>query len=42
VFLRIGSANLNNRSFGFDTECDIALEAHDAADEAGIAGSAPA
>src|SRR5690606_28659103 len=24
--LRIGSANLNNRSMGFDTECDIAAE----------------
>jgi uncharacterized membrane protein YdjX (TVP38/TMEM64 family) len=27
TFLRIGSANLNNRSMGLDTECDIALEA---------------
>src|SRR5690606_26921955 len=27
VFLRIGSANLNNRSMGFDTECDVAIEA---------------
>ena len=26
--LRVGSANLNNRSMGFDTECDIALEAN--------------
>ncbi|WP_207792007.1 phospholipase D-like domain-containing protein [Siccirubricoccus phaeus] len=25
--LRVGSANLNNRSGGFDTECDLALEA---------------
>ncbi len=25
--LRIGSANLNNRSSGFDTECDVAIEA---------------
>ncbi len=25
--LRIGSANLNNRSTGFDTECDLAIEA---------------
>lgn len=25
--LRIGSANLNNRSMGFDTECDLAVEA---------------
>ena len=24
--LRIGSTNLNNRSFGFDTECDVAAE----------------
>jgi len=27
VFLRIGSANLNNRSMGLDTECDLAIEA---------------
>ncbi len=27
VFLRIGSANLNNRSGGLDTECDMAVEA---------------
>lgn len=26
-FVRIGSANLNNRSMGFDTECDLAMEA---------------
>ncbi|MEW6394986.1 MAG: phospholipase D-like domain-containing protein [Pseudomonadota bacterium] len=25
--LRIGSANLNNRSMGFDTECDLAIDA---------------
>ncbi|WP_193369906.1 VTT domain-containing protein [Pelagibius marinus] len=25
--LRVGSANLNNRSMGMDTECDLALEA---------------
>jgi phosphatidylserine/phosphatidylglycerophosphate/cardiolipin synthase-like enzyme len=25
--LRVGSANLNNRSLGFDTECDLAIEA---------------
>ena len=25
--LRIGSANINNRSMGFDTECDLVLEA---------------
>lgn len=29
AFLRIGSSNLNNRSMGFDTECDLALEAND-------------
>ena len=27
VLLRIGSANLNNRSMGFDTECDMSFEA---------------
>ena len=26
-FLRIGSSNLNNRSVGFDLECDLAIEA---------------
>ena len=25
--LRIGSSNLNNRSMGFDSECDLAVEA---------------
>jgi phosphatidylserine/phosphatidylglycerophosphate/cardiolipin synthase-like enzyme len=25
--LRIGSSNLNNRSMGFDSECDVAIEA---------------
>jgi phosphatidylserine/phosphatidylglycerophosphate/cardiolipin synthase-like enzyme len=29
--LRVGSTNLNNRSFGFDTECDVAIEAYDEA-----------
>src|SRR5262249_671538 len=33
-FLRIGSANLSNRSMGLDTECDIALEARGRADVA--------
>jgi phosphatidylserine/phosphatidylglycerophosphate/cardiolipin synthase-like enzyme len=28
---RVGSANLNNRSGGFDTECELAVEAHDEA-----------
>ncbi len=27
--LRVGSANLNNRSIGLDTECDLAFEAKD-------------
>ena len=27
IFLRVGSANVNNRSTGFDTECDLTLEA---------------
>jgi phosphatidylserine/phosphatidylglycerophosphate/cardiolipin synthase-like enzyme len=27
--VRAGSANLNNRSAGFDTECDLAIEAAD-------------
>ncbi len=26
-WLRIGSANLSNRSMGMDTECDVTLEA---------------
>ncbi len=25
-FIRVGSSNLNNRSMGFDTECDLAVE----------------
>jgi len=28
--LRVGSANLNNRSIGLDTECDLAFEGRDA------------
>jgi phosphatidylserine/phosphatidylglycerophosphate/cardiolipin synthase-like enzyme len=27
VLARVGSANMNNRSLGFDTECDLSLEA---------------
>jgi len=27
TLLRIGSANINNRSLGFDTECDLSFEA---------------
>jgi phosphatidylserine/phosphatidylglycerophosphate/cardiolipin synthase-like enzyme len=29
ALLRVGSANLNNRSGGYDTECDLAVEAPD-------------
>jgi phosphatidylserine/phosphatidylglycerophosphate/cardiolipin synthase-like enzyme len=31
--LRIGSSNLNNRSLGFDSECDVALEAEESRDD---------
>ena len=31
--LRVGSANLNNRSMGLDTECDLAVEAEEPATE---------
>jgi len=31
--LRIGSSNLNNRSMGFDSECDVAVEAEPNASE---------
>lgn len=30
--LRIGSSNLNNRSMGFDSECDVAIESGPADD----------
>ena len=33
--LRIGSANLNNRSMGFDTECDLVVDAGGEAADAG-------
>ena len=36
--LRVGSANINNRSLGLDSECDLAVEAQDKATEAIIAG----
>jgi phosphatidylserine/phosphatidylglycerophosphate/cardiolipin synthase-like enzyme/uncharacterized membrane protein YdjX (TVP38/TMEM64 family) len=35
--LRVGSANLNNRSMGFDTELDLAIEAETAAHRTAIA-----
>lgn len=34
-FVRVGSSNLNNRSEGFDTECDLAIEAPSAGEGAG-------
>jgi phosphatidylserine/phosphatidylglycerophosphate/cardiolipin synthase-like enzyme/uncharacterized membrane protein YdjX (TVP38/TMEM64 family) len=37
TFLRIGSSNLNNRSMGYDTECDLAIEAENAAHRETIA-----
>jgi phosphatidylserine/phosphatidylglycerophosphate/cardiolipin synthase-like enzyme/uncharacterized membrane protein YdjX (TVP38/TMEM64 family) len=37
MFLRVGSSNLNNRSMGYDTECDIAVEAQKPADRTAIA-----
>jgi len=37
TFLRVGSSNLNNRSEGLDTECDVAIEANTAATSAAIA-----
>ena len=36
--LRVGSANMNNRSLGLDSECDLALQADDDKTEALIAG----
>ncbi len=36
-FVRIGSSNLNNRSEGLDTECDLAIEARDEAQRIAIA-----
>jgi phospholipase D1/2 len=36
-FAQVGSANLNNRSMGYDTECDVALEAGPARVEKAIA-----
>ncbi|WP_162914990.1 phospholipase D-like domain-containing protein [Desertibaculum subflavum] len=36
--LRVGSANLNNRSMQVDTECDLAIESGSPAEQARIAG----
>lgn len=38
VLARIGSANINNRSAGFDTECDLAIEASDDAGRRAVTG----
>lgn len=38
ALLRVGSANLNNRSMGLDTECDLAIEAHDERQRRAISG----
>lgn len=35
-FLRVGSANLSNRSMGTDSECDLVIEALDADDRAAV------
>ena len=35
--LRVGSSNVNNRSLGFDTECDLAVEAGMAQERSAIA-----
>ena len=37
--LRIGSSNLNNRSMGFDTECDLAIEAEACPDPGAVAAT---
>lgn len=36
-FIRLGSSNMNNRSEGFDTECDLALDAGTVPREGGVA-----
>jgi phosphatidylserine/phosphatidylglycerophosphate/cardiolipin synthase-like enzyme len=36
--IRVGSSNLNNRSIGLDTECDVAIEAKHPMDRSAIAG----
>jgi phospholipase D1/2 len=35
--IRVGSSNVNNRSMGFDTECDLAVEAQNPTQRAAIA-----
>jgi phosphatidylserine/phosphatidylglycerophosphate/cardiolipin synthase-like enzyme len=39
VLLRVGSANLNHRSGGFDTECDLAMPAAPGSDQARMIGA---
>jgi phosphatidylserine/phosphatidylglycerophosphate/cardiolipin synthase-like enzyme len=39
TLVRIGSSNLNNRSMGFDTECDLAIESAEAGDAVGRAAA---
>ena len=39
VLLRVGSSNLNNRSMGFDTECDVAVEAGRADDPGAVSAT---
>jgi phospholipase D1/2 len=40
TLMRVGSSNLNNRSMGLDTECDLSVEAkHLAADENEVRGT---
>jgi phosphatidylserine/phosphatidylglycerophosphate/cardiolipin synthase-like enzyme len=36
-FLRVGSSNINNRSVGLDTECDLAIEAENEVERQSIA-----
>jgi phospholipase D1/2 len=36
VHVRVGSSNLSNRSMGLDTECDVAVDASDAASRSAI------
>lgn len=38
TLVRIGSSNLNNRSLGLDTECDLAIEASDPGTRTALAG----
>ncbi len=38
-FVRVGSANLSNRSLGFDSECDLAIAAEEASDTAQVISS---